>query len=328
MTPRPGRTVRRTRSRFLRAGRLSGRLTPCAAETQTGEDRAGPSGLPRGVTTRHRPRRACEFGPASPGRARESTCIHRAGLEHSAVAQRAASWAVVHRCSGMPCAAAEPVRASAGCRLDSPPLVAGVLRPRRARRGRLARPPRRRPRPTARSTGTGRWRAPAAGARPQVLRGLRPAAPALAAGAPRRRPRPVAGALVRAAGAGAVTFAGPLAGQGSSRCRTPTLRTTYEPVDALAARRRSGSATSWAARAAHRHCGRTCLHWGVRRGETYLDPLSLVDRRRRAAAVRTPLGAVPRCAGSGRARPNVDLGEVLDRGERVVEGVQQRDHSG
>jgi murein DD-endopeptidase MepM/ murein hydrolase activator NlpD len=60
-------------------------------------------------------------------------------------------------------------------------------------------------------------------------------------------------------------------------------RTTYEPVlatvsrgDRVAAGDRIGRLTG-----ARSHCApRACLHWGLRRGETYLDPLTLVDAPR------------------------------------------------
>lgn len=59
------------------------------------------------------------------------------------------------------------------------------------------------------------------------------------------------------------------------------LRSTFEPVaaapavgTAVAGGDRIGEVTSTAG-----HCApRTCLHWGVLRGDTYLDPLSFVGR--------------------------------------------------
>jgi murein DD-endopeptidase MepM/ murein hydrolase activator NlpD len=60
---------------------------------------------------------------------------------------------------------------------------------------------------------------------------------------------------------------------------TGGLRTTYEPVD------RSVAAGQQVARgspigtlgAGHAGCPReACLHWGLRRGETYLDPMRLL----------------------------------------------------
>lgn len=88
------------------------------------------------------------------------------------------------------------------------------------------------------------------------------------------------GQAVRAAGAGRVAFAGPVAGRGVVVVAHPGgLRTTYEPVAATLAAGapvRRGTVLG-AVTAAPGHClPATCLHWGVRRGETYLDPLALL----------------------------------------------------
>ncbi|AVT30781.1 hypothetical protein C6361_16305 [Plantactinospora sp. BC1] len=90
------------------------------------------------------------------------------------------------------------------------------------------------------------------------------------------------GATVRAAGPGVVFFAGMVAGRPLvSVAHANGLRTTYEPV-------RSGLAAGDAVRAGdplgvllpgHRGClsaGSVCLHWGLRRGDEYLDPLLLL----------------------------------------------------
>ena len=59
------------------------------------------------------------------------------------------------------------------------------------------------------------------------------------------------------------------------------LRTTYEPVSATAS---VGTAVTagdpiGVLEAAGSHCAPSgCLHWGLRRGEVYLDPLLLVRR--------------------------------------------------
>ena len=57
------------------------------------------------------------------------------------------------------------------------------------------------------------------------------------------------------------------------------VRTTYEPVTAsvevgdVVGR---GGVIGTLQRAASHCFPRSCLHWGLRRGETYLDPLTLV----------------------------------------------------
>ena len=92
----------------------------------------------------------------------------------------------------------------------------------------------------------------------------------------------VPGTPVRAAGAGTVTWAGPLVDRGVVVVtHADGLRTTYEPVDAavsvgdlVAAGEVIGSLGSGDV-----HCGSfpQCLHWGLRRGRDYLDPMLLVD---------------------------------------------------
>ncbi len=86
--------------------------------------------------------------------------------------------------------------------------------------------------------------------------------------------RPVLAAL-----AGRVTFAGPLAGRGVVVVDHGATRTTYEPV---AASVHVGQTVLRGERIgtlqlAGSHClPQACLHWGWRRGDTYLDPLLLV----------------------------------------------------
>ncbi|MDX2752276.1 M23 family metallopeptidase [Streptomyces scabiei] len=85
-------------------------------------------------------------------------------------------------------------------------------------------------------------------------------------------PPPVPGSPPgRVAGRGVVTVE--LTGTGD-----PPLRTTYEPVRASV---RKGAEVSAGAllgtlEPAPSHCPTACLHWGLRRAETYLDPLSLM----------------------------------------------------
>jgi murein DD-endopeptidase MepM/ murein hydrolase activator NlpD len=88
------------------------------------------------------------------------------------------------------------------------------------------------------------------------------------------------GAPVLAAGDGVVAFAGMVAGRPVvSIDHAGGLRTTYEPVDPSVA---AGQAVARGSPigtllAGHAGCpAAACLHWGVRRGETYLDPLALL----------------------------------------------------
>lgn len=88
------------------------------------------------------------------------------------------------------------------------------------------------------------------------------------------------GQEVLAAGDGTVVFAGPVAGRPVISVDHPGgLRTTYEPVRAtvtVGQRVRRGTALGTLA-AGHPGCpAPACLHWGVRRGTEYLDPLWLL----------------------------------------------------
>jgi murein DD-endopeptidase MepM/ murein hydrolase activator NlpD len=114
---------------------------------------------------------------------------------------------------------------------------------------------------------------------PEVVRAFEPPDSAWGAG---HRGVDLAGALgqsVRAALAGRVTFASTLAGRGVVVVDHGTTRTTYEPVvasvrvgDVLARGQPIGTLSL-----AGSHCSpAACLHWGWRRGDTYLDPLLLV----------------------------------------------------
>jgi murein DD-endopeptidase MepM/ murein hydrolase activator NlpD len=93
----------------------------------------------------------------------------------------------------------------------------------------------------------------------------------------------VAGAPVLSAGAGVVVFAGQLAGRGVVSVDHPNgLRTTYEPVAPAvrAGDRVAAGAVLGQLRPGHAGCPGACLHWGVRRGAEYVDPLSLVSTGR------------------------------------------------
>ena len=86
-------------------------------------------------------------------------------------------------------------------------------------------------------------------------------------------------ATVHAAATGVVDFAGPVAGRGVVVVSHPDgVRTEYEPVHPLVGvgtRVRAGEPIGVVV-GHHRGCPRSCLHWGARRGDKYLDPLSLL----------------------------------------------------
>jgi murein DD-endopeptidase MepM/ murein hydrolase activator NlpD len=88
------------------------------------------------------------------------------------------------------------------------------------------------------------------------------------------------GSPVRAAGDGVVVFAGMVAGRPVvSIDHADGLRTTYEPVDpsVAAGQRVTRGSPIGTLVGGHAGCPReACLHWGLRRGETYLDPMVLL----------------------------------------------------
>jgi murein DD-endopeptidase MepM/ murein hydrolase activator NlpD len=158
------------------------------------------------------------------------------------------------------------------------------------------------------------WRSPA-GAPMVVVRGFEP--PATPYGAGHRGVDLAAppGAAVRAAGDGLVAYAGPLAGRGVVVVSHGALRTTYEPVTATVAvgsRVRAGDVIG-RLEAGHPGCPDGCLHWGLLRGDAYLDPLSLL---RPARPRLLPLAPRPPAEYSDPLDPNRLLNPSVDASGR------------
>lgn len=123
-----------------------------------------------------------------------------------------------------------------------------------------------------------------------------------------------AGTTIRAAGPGVVHFAGRIAGRGVVSVSHPHgLRTTYEPVEPLVSAGDRVAVGDPIGTLVEGHPGcpvAACLHWGLRRGEEYLNPLMLlgigrvrllpVSRSERAAQAR-PIRSVRRHV-DGRSR--------------------------
>ncbi|MFH0519120.1 murein hydrolase activator EnvC family protein [Streptomyces sp. M41] len=121
------------------------------------------------------------------------------------------------------------------------------------------------------------------GSRPPILRTWEPPATPYGPGHRGVDLAAPAGAPVRAVAAGRVSFAGRVAGKGVVSVELkgtgdPPVRTTYEPLrasvqkgDEVAAGEVVGTVEPTGS-----HCGDTCVHWGLRRGDVYLDPLSLL----------------------------------------------------
>jgi murein DD-endopeptidase MepM/ murein hydrolase activator NlpD len=112
------------------------------------------------------------------------------------------------------------------------------------------------------------------------------------------------GAQVLAAGEGVVVFAGMVAGRPVvSVDHANGLRTTYEPVDPSVGAGQAVARGSPLGRLTAGHPGcpaGACLHWGLRRGDSYLDPLALLRPPRiRLLPVLERVRAEPRSAVGG-----------------------------
>ncbi|HEV7212551.1 MAG TPA: M23 family metallopeptidase [Blastococcus sp.] len=133
--------------------------------------------------------------------------------------------------------------------------------------------------PVSTPVGPALWTAPLGGEL-HVTRGFTPPASAYGAGHRGVDLAGAPGAPVLAAGAGTVLFAGMVAGRPVvSVVHANGLRTTYEPVDPSVA---AGQAVARGSPigtlvSGHAGCpGAGCLHWGLLRGNAYLDPLLLL----------------------------------------------------
>lgn len=124
---------------------------------------------------------------------------------------------------------------------------------------------------------------PLAGSRP-VTRGFDPPAKPWLAGHRGVDLAASPGATVLAAGDGTVAFAGEVAGKPVVSIEHPDgIRTTYEPVlsSVTAGDPVTRGQPIGMLEGAHPECAaEACLHWGARRGDRYLDPLSLLRPRR------------------------------------------------
>jgi len=132
---------------------------------------------------------------------------------------------------------------------------------------------------SSRAAPAGEWSWPLGGT-PSVVRGFQPPPRPWLAGHRGVDLLASPGAPVLAAGAGRVTFAGWVGGMPAVAVTHPDgRRTTYEPVLAAVVRGEAVARGAILGRvsAGGSHClPRVCLHWGLRLGDSYLDPLSLV----------------------------------------------------
>lgn len=147
--------------------------------------------------------------------------------------------------------------------------------------------------------GSGRgWVVPLRGAL-SVVRGFAPPTEPWGAGHRGVDLAAAPGAVVRAAGAGVVLYAGPLAGRGVVSVQHVAVRTTYEPLRPLVQRGQhvqAGQPIGVLAKPGSHCTPDACLHWGLISGETYLDPLALL---RRGPVRLLPVWGVPEPPTSG-----------------------------
>ncbi len=149
--------------------------------------------------------------------------------------------------------------------------------------------------PPASRRGVDTWRWPLGPPAPRVLRPFSPPPAPWAAGHRGVDLAASPGQQVRAAGAGRVSYAGRLAGQGVVAITHGPLRTTYLPVrpEVQVGRQVPLGARIGVLEDGPFHCPVACLHWGLLQGRVYLDPLSLVMRRVRLLPYWSPPATAP-----------------------------------
>jgi murein DD-endopeptidase MepM/ murein hydrolase activator NlpD len=118
------------------------------------------------------------------------------------------------------------------------------------------------------------------------------------------------GEPVLAAAAGTVAFAGSVAGREVVSIDHGDWRTTYEPVaPGVTAGHRVALGQRIGRVSGGGHCAGRCLHWGLRQGATYVDPLLLVGR---SAGPLRLLAAAHREVAAERARVRAEAFPGID----------------
>ena len=119
-----------------------------------------------------------------------------------------------------------------------------------------------------------------------------------------------AGEPVLAAAAGTVAFAGSVGGRGVVSIDHDDMRTTYEPVSPqVTTGQRVGLGQPIGRVSGGGHCSGRCLHWGLRQGVSYLDPLLLLGR---AGGPLRLLAADRREVAAERARARAEASAGID----------------
>lgn len=123
----------------------------------------------------------------------------------------------------------------------------------------------------------------------------------------------IEGTAVYAAEDGVVTYAGLVAGIGVVTITHGELRTTYQPVAAAVrvGQHVAGGQKVGTLEVAGSHCAPSaCLHWGLLRGDVYLDPTSLANSAGRPRLL--PLGS--------RALGDRHTDDVGEDGQPIIDG--------
>lgn len=152
------------------------------------------------------------------------------------------------------------------------------------------------------STANVRWHWPTVGDH-RVERGFAPPLDAYGAGHRGVDLRAMTGSAVSSVAAGTVSYVGSIDGVAMITIDHGGERSTYQPVLASVSRGErveSGEVIGRLLRTGS-HCSpHACLHVGRKSGDTYLDPLALLQLPARARLV-DPFGALPRAASSSMA---------------------------
>lgn len=129
------------------------------------------------------------------------------------------------------------------------------------------------------------------------------------------------GAQVRAPASGTVSWVGSINGTPMMTIQHPDgLRTTYQPVQALLPQGTDVTAGEVVATLQAGHCTDTaCLHFGLRAGERYLDPLAWLGGRAAGQVRLLPRSATPRQLPPVGAADHLESA-VLPTGELPVPG--------
>lgn len=137
----------------------------------------------------------------------------------------------------------------------------------------------------------------------------------------------IEGSAVFAAGDGVVTYAGMVAGVGVVTITHGELRTTYQPVAPTVGvgQRVEGGQKVGTLEVDASHCAPSaCLHWGLLRGDVYLDPTSLTTSVGRPRLL--PLGS--RALGDGHIDDIAEDGQPIIDAEPAPVGLLASDSAG